>query len=720
MINKQLFLILLISLGVILVTIISKVEPGQAQGPDGGSPSQTIEPNPSATLISDSGSLPQTAEPNPTTLSTSDVLSPTETVESAPSTTPLFELTTAGWLESGSLEPASAISAQALNPVDCALLTPPVVGFEISRGQNPNDIADFSNDLSANGFSLGTVDLGSGTIPACVNVLIIHGSTGGTHLSSAYTVTDGALLKAWTSSGHGLMLSGEFGTFRMEIQELFLAYGYSQQGPGAVSDPTDFDPAGPANPPNTWVIYQTDNFAGHPIFNGVASAEFLASSWLTPAANGIMTSDADTNPAAAPVMAAFKDGLGCVALSTDSNWTSVVGTVNGYFKQDNARIARQTVQWLNGCAPLSLKLSKIANPSPIQVGGLLTYTLTISNDSAAALTNVTLTDTVPLSTAFVSASGLFTGPAATGEVSWSLGALKPNSSTAVAMVVQVDSHIPTGTVVANTAWASSAEGITSTATTLTPVIVQVADPLVTKAVNTSQAQVGDVVTFTLTVQQASPSSSNATNVQVVDSLTPELDILGPPQVTDGSITVNGQVITWTIPVLTPTDIQIMTIQAQVNNSRVPPLTINNQAVLSFEQGSPRSSNPVEILVPAGAPPPDIPSSPDPDKQNDNDNDNTPSLPPAAPVPAITVSDRNTPTPQAMPVAFLPETGYQSSYPPLIGWPLAGLGCLGLIGLFLPMILFGIFNRLSKNYRNPLLDATFARTRGLLTSIRYRF
>ncbi|MFN8458152.1 MAG: DUF11 domain-containing protein [Anaerolineae bacterium] len=580
--------------------------------------------------------------------------------------------------------PVDTISAQALNPVDCALLAPPVVGFEISRGQNPDDIADFSNDLSANGFSLGTVDLSSGTIPACVNVLIVHGSTGGTHLSSAYTAADGALLKVWTSSGHGLMLSGEFDTFRTETQELFLAYGYSQQGPGAVSDSTDFDPAGPANPPNTWVIYQTDNFAGHPLLNGVTSLELLASSWLASAANGIVTSDADTNPAAVPVMAAFKDGLGCVALSTDSNWTSVVGTVNGYFKQNNAQIARQTVQWLNGCAPLSLKLSKTANPSPVQAGGLLTYTLTISNDSAVALTNITLTDTIPLSTAFVSASGLFAGPDATGVVSWSLGALNPNFSTAVVMVVRVDSRVPTGTVVANTAWVSSAEGITSTATTLTPVIVQVIDPRVTKAVNTNQAQVGDVVTFTLTVQQAAPSNGNATNVQVVDPLPPELDILGLPQITNGFITVIGRVITWTIPILTPADIQVMTIQAQVNHSGVPPLTINNQAMLSFEQGPPRSSNPVEILVPANAPPPDTPSPSGPDKHNNNDNNNDsiPSLPTATPLLAMTVSDKSLPTPEALPVVFLPETGYQNSQPLMVAWFLVGLVSLGLIGFFL--------------------------------------
>ncbi len=650
MINKQMFLTLLASIGIILSAISLRVEPGNAQSPDGGGASQTVEP--------------------------------------APSATPVFELTTAGWLEPGSLEPASNISVQALNPVDCAVLTPPVVGFEISRGQNPNDIADFSNDLTANGFSLGTVDLSSGVIPACVSVLIVQGSAGVLALSSPYTAADGALLKAWTASGHGLMLSGEFGTFAAGTQELFLAYGYSQQGPGPVSDPSDFDPAGPALTPNSWVIYQMDNFAGHPILSGVASLEFLASSWLAPAANAIVTADADANPATVPVMAALTDGLGCAVLATDSNWNSVVGTVNGYFKQQNATVARQMVQWLNSCASLksSLKLSKIASPSPVQAGGWLTYTLTASNDSAATVPQVIVTDTVPPSTTFVTASGPFAGPAANGVVTWSLGTLNPNASTAVTMVVQVDNTVPTGTLIANTAWVTSSQGLSDTAAILTLVNVQLVDPLLTKAVNTNQAQVGDVVTFTLTVQQAIQSSSNATNVQVVDSLPLELDLLGAPQVTDGFTVVTGQVVTWTIPLLAPTDVRLMTIQAKVNNTTAPPLTIRNQATLSFDEGPARLSNQVELLVPAAAPsatpsptlpppatssptsPPPATSSPTlppPDSQeanNDNNNNNNSVPPTATPVPATAVSFIvPAATTAPLPVAYLPETGYRRSY-----------------------------------------------------------
>lgn len=711
MIKQRLLLILLAVLGSTFFAVMLAAGPAGAQESGGGGGDQSSTPEvtptpsppagestdqPAAPDISPTPSpVPEEGTEQPLTPAISATLPLLEEGDSLPvepelAATPLLELTGIGWVEAGSwLSPASTISSLAVVPVDCAVLPAPVVGFEISRGQDPNDIADFINDLMANGFSVGTVDISGGANPpACVDVLIVHGLSQNNAIASPYTPAEGALLRAWAGSGHGLMLSGDWGNFRAGTDALFQAYGYTQQGPNPVTDPTDFDSPAPP-PPNAWVIYQTDNFINHPILNGVTSLELLASSWLSPAANAIVTADGDAVPPNAPVLAAFVDGSGCVALATDSNWMGVAG--GGYFKQNNAIVARQMVQWLNGCT--SLKLSKIASPSPVQAGGLLTYTLTASNDSAAAVTNVLITDTVPLSTTFFTATGPFAGPDASGVVTWSLGTLNANTASSVVMVVQVDNTTPVGALIANTAWITSAEGLTGTATTFTPVNVQMVDPLVTKAANTSQAQVGDVVTFTLTVQQAPQSSSNATNVQVVDLLPPELDILGSPQVNSGFTLVTGQSVTWTIPVLAPADVRLMTIQAKVNNVTAPPLTLRNQATLSFDQGPVRSSNQVEILVPAAAPtatstpippPPDAnrDNNNDNDSDNDNDNDSDPGPPPATPVPATAVSSIVSAAPAVLPVAYLPETGYRDIPASPAGWVLVGLTCLGLMGLLL--------------------------------------
>ncbi len=658
MINKRLCLIL----PVILLTLGLMVGPVGAQAPDQAGEESASTPAPPATSEPSVTPLPPPPENMP----------PPPTSE--PPATPALELTTAGWLEVGALAPAGEVSPMAVTAVDCTTMSPPVVGFEISRGQDPTDIADFVNDLAVNGFSVGTIDISAGAIPPCVAVLIVQGSTRGFALASPYTAADGAVLRAWTSSGHGLMLSGEFGSFRAGAEALFQAYGYSQQGGVALSDPTDFDPPGPAN---SWVIYQADNFAGHPILSGVNGVELLASSSLAPTSNALVTSDADANPLLAPVAAAFNDGAGCVALFADSNWNSVVGAVAGYFKQDNARVARQAVAWLSGCG--SLALTKLAAPNPVQAGGLLTYTLTAANNSATLLTNVLITDTTPPGTIFVSASAPFFGPDANGVVSWPLGALNPNSSASVTMLVQVDSATPLGAVITNTGWVTSSQGLTDTAATFTPVNTPMIDPLVTKGVNTNQAQVGQALTFTLTLSQAQSSNGNATNVQVVDALPPEVNLLGPPEVNAGFTQVAGQVVTWIIPVLAPADVRVMTMRAQVNAANPPPLTIFNQAVLHFDQGVDRLSNQVQVLVPAAAPTstPLPTPTPTPSDQDDDDDDNRP--PPPTPIPATPVAAVQPAATSVLPVVFLPETGRRA----------VGLFGPGWIGFSLALLLVAI-------------------------------
>jgi uncharacterized repeat protein (TIGR01451 family) len=609
-------------------------------------------------------------------------LSTTQTITA----TPTLELTTAGWVEAGLLTTGD-ISVAALTPVDCATMTPPVVGYEISKGQDPNDIVDFSNDLIATGYSVGTVDISGGVPPPpCVNVLIVQGSIRGGVLQAPYTLADGALLQSWTSNRHGLMISGDWGLFRAGTVALFQTYGYSQQGAGAVTDPTDSDPAGP---PNEWVIYQTDNFAPHPILTGLPSLELLASSWLSPTTNAIVTTDADAAPPGVPVLAAFNDGAGCVTLVGDSNWNGTVG----YLKQNNALLAQQMVQWLMGCSRINL--AKSAAPNPVPAGQILTYTILASNVASTTLTNVLITDTVPASTTFVSASTPHSGPDARRVISWSLGNLAMNASATVTMAVRIDSTVPNNTPLTNTAWITSNEGLTDTATVVSLVSNQLVNPVIIKAVNPAQAQIGQVVTYTLTVQQAG-ANSNASNVRVVDVFPGEVDIESV-QVSSGQMTTTGQTVTWLMPLLAPLDVGLMTVRARVNANAVPaPLTFNNQAWLSFDQGPDRPSNLVAVFVPAQPlpqptkqppppplpqPPPKLPPSSPPD--DDDDDDETvapaPTAPPAAP--ALTATP-TLPVVAALPVSILPDTGQNPDFSNHLRSALIIAGLIGGAGLLL--------------------------------------
>lgn len=372
---------------------------------------------------------------------------------------------------SGTASQASAAASSSLSsPVNCNVLTPPVVGLEISKGQDPNDIASLINDLSARGFSVGTVDIGVGPIPACVDVLIVPGLAQNLALISPYTATDGNVLQAWAASGHGLLLMSDWGSLKDAIQALFQAYGYTLLGgtSGVVSDATDFDPAGPAN---TWVIYQADNFASHPLLSGAATLELLRSSWFTPTLNAVVTTDADASPPGAPVMAAFFHGAGCVVLAADTNWA--IDYDGAYLKANNAQIARQAIAWLDGCGGLAL--TKAATPNPVQPGQLVTYTLTVTSYYTATLTNVSISDTVPAGTTFVSASTPYAGPDINGAVQWPLGSLTLGETRVVTLVVRTNAGLADGTPITNIAQIASTQGLTDTATAV--VRISTAPPL---------------------------------------------------------------------------------------------------------------------------------------------------------------------------------------------------------------------------------------------------
>jgi uncharacterized repeat protein (TIGR01451 family) len=80
-----------------------------------------------------------------------------------------------------------------------------------------------------------------------------------------------------------------------------------------------------------------------------------------------------------------------------------------------------------------LALTKVDDPDPVYVGGTLTYTLNVVNNGPMTATNVILTDTLPLSVTFVSASAPCVE--AGGVVTCALGELGSGESVEVVIVV---------------------------------------------------------------------------------------------------------------------------------------------------------------------------------------------------------------------------------------------------------------------------------------------
>jgi uncharacterized repeat protein (TIGR01451 family) len=119
-----------------------------------------------------------------------------------------------------------------------------------------------------------------------------------------------------------------------------------------------------------------------------------------------------------------------------------------------------------------LSVTKTDSPDPVQVGGTLTYTLTVHNDGPETANGVVLTDTLPASVTFVGANASQGSCAhAAGVVTCSLG---PLAAGAVATVtIQVTPNAPgtitnTASVTANEADPDPSDNTDSEDTTVQP------------------------------------------------------------------------------------------------------------------------------------------------------------------------------------------------------------------------------------------------------------
>jgi uncharacterized repeat protein (TIGR01451 family) len=109
----------------------------------------------------------------------------------------------------------------------------------------------------------------------------------------------------------------------------------------------------------------------------------------------------------------------------------------------------------------NLTLSKTGTPNQVAPGSNITYTITLANSGDTVAASVSLNETVPANTTFVS----FTAPAGwtpstppvggTGAVTATAPTLAAGTFAVFTFVVQVNLATPPGTIVTNTATASS-------------------------------------------------------------------------------------------------------------------------------------------------------------------------------------------------------------------------------------------------------------------------
>ncbi len=222
---------------------------------------------------------------------------------------------------------------------------------------------------------------------------------------------------------------------------------------------------------------------------------------------------------------ASSDSLGAAGTiyAGTTKWRGLESGENGWASADKLTISanRRTVSFdVNTYVMDEIRvITKHANPlvttisdtpDPVQAGGNVTYTVTVTNTGASAADGVQVADSFPGATLVsATASGGCTG---TTTVTCGLGTIAAGGSAAATIVVTSPSTVPAGGTITNTATSPPGQDPAATATTT----------VVSPSLTTSIADAPDPVTAGNDVQYILTVTNNGVapvaNAHVVDTL----------------------------------------------------------------------------------------------------------------------------------------------------------------------------------------------------------
>ncbi len=271
--------------------------------------------------------------------------------------------------------------------------------------------------------------------------------------------------------------------------------------------------------------------------------------------------------------------------------TASIATVDQYdpVPGNNSATATETPQYAD------LKVTKIvSNPAP-NVGANVTFAIEVENLGAHQATNVSIDDLLPAGLTFISASSQAYDP---GTGVWQVGTVDIGTANKKTLKI-------TAAVAASGSFTNEAEvSTTSPPDQYDPnklnnkgsatVTTREADLVVTKTVDTPTPNVGDLITFTVTVRNDGPDIAN--NVEVTDSFpTTGLQLVGATP-SQGSFDTNTGI--WTIGTIDVgmTYEQKLQIQARVlpppinPDPRIPSPQTNVASVTKVDEHDPNPGN----------------------------------------------------------------------------------------------------------------------------------
>ncbi|HEV7239113.1 MAG TPA: ExeM/NucH family extracellular endonuclease [Thermoanaerobaculia bacterium] len=282
-------------------------------------------------------------------------------------------------------------------------------------------------------------------------------------------------------------------------------------------------------------------------------------------------------------------------------------------------------------ASADVQVTKTDAPDPVTAGTNITYTITATNPGPSDAQSVTLADTVPTGTTFVSLASpggwSCATPAVggTGAINCSIATFPAAGNAVFTLIVNADPSLTNGTVITNTATVASTttdpSGSNNNATATTTVGIGSADLSITKTDAPDPVNAGANLTYTITVNNAGPT--NASTVGMSDTLpanttfvslsapggwsciTPAVGAAGTVTCTNPNIGTGNFVFTLTVAVAASTPAgTVISNTATVTSTTADPAPGNESATATTTVLSPASVTGTKTVagtfVPGGA------------------------------------------------------------------------------------------------------------------------
>jgi uncharacterized repeat protein (TIGR01451 family) len=257
-----------------------------------------------------------------------------------------------------------------------------------------------------------------------------------------------------------------------------------------------------------------------------------------------------------------------------------------------------TTQTTSVTTSADVAISKHVAPSSAAAGSNITYEVTVTNSGPGAAHNVSLVDTLPVGTTFVSQSQI-SGPAfvltnTPTQVTNTITTLAANASAKFSIVARVAATVPNNQKLTNKVTvateSSDPKSSNNTSTATTTVVAPKADVAITKHTAPTSVQAGGVISYTITVCNSGPTA--ASNVSLMDMLPAGTTLVQQAQTSGPSFVLGSSAnqVTNTIASLPSGVSATFAILVKVDGELSRDHQLKNKVTISSATSDPKTSN----------------------------------------------------------------------------------------------------------------------------------